>query len=114
MSSGARRMAVETVTPQQLKELLAGKNPPLLLDVRDQWEYDVAHLEGARLLPLDDLQVLAFDLPRDREIVVYCHHGMRSAAAANFLMQNQFTNVKNLSGGIDRWAREIDSEMPRY
>jgi rhodanese-related sulfurtransferase len=114
MSFGNRRMAVESVSPQQLREMLAGKNPPLLLDVRDQWEYDVAHLEGARLLPLDDLQVLAFDLPRDREIVVYCHHGMRSAAAVNFLMQNQFTNVKNLSGGIDRWACELDPEMPRY
>ncbi len=114
MSDGARRMAVESVNPQQLKEMLAGKNPPLLLDVRDQWEYDVAHLEGARLLPLDDLQVLAFDLPRDREIVVYCHHGMRSAAAVSFLIHNQYTNVKNLSGGIDRWARELDPEMPRY
>lgn len=114
MNSSNPRMAVESISPQQLKELLTGKNPPLLLDVRDQWEYDVAHLEGARLLPLDDLQVLAFDLPREREIVAYCHHGMRSTAAVNFLMQNQFTNVKNLSGGIDRWARELDLEMPRY
>jgi len=114
MNSDNPRTAVESVSPQQLQELLAGKNPPLLLDVRDQWEYDVAHLEGARLLPLDDLQIHAFDLPRDREIVVYCHHGMRSAAAMNFLMQHQYTNVKNLSGGIDRWARELDPEMPRY
>jgi rhodanese-related sulfurtransferase len=108
------RFSIESITPLQLKEMMAGQRPPLLVDVRDQWEYDVARIEGARLLPLDELHVRVLDLPREREIVVYCHHGMRSAAAAHLLKQNEFTSVKNLSGGIDRWAREIDPNMPRY
>lgn len=114
MNGRGSKTAVEHISPQQLQKLLASENPPLLIDVRDQWEYDIAHLEGAWLLPLGEFDVHVGDVPRDREIVVYCHHGMRSAAAVYMLLQLQYTDVKNLSGGIDRWASEIDPGMPRY
>ena len=94
--------------------MLEKQPPPVLIDVRDPWEYEQAHLEGAQLLPLDELYAEAPDLSQEREIIVYCHHGIRSAAAAQLLMKYNFTNVKNLLGGIDRWAVEIDPRLPRY
>jgi len=102
------------ISPTELKAMLESDSPPLLVDVREPWEFGFARIEGAQLLPLGELQDGTPNLPQDRPIVVYCHHGMRGAAAAQLLMQQNYTNVKNLLGGIDRWAQEVDPSMSRY
>ena len=102
------------ISPQELKQKLESNTSVLLLDVREQSEYDLVHLEGARLIPLNTLPHHVDSLLSDQEIVVYCHHGQRSLYATAYLQQNGFSDVKNLIGGIDQWAIEIDPTLPRY
>ena len=102
------------ISPQELKQKLDGNESVLLLDVREPSEHDIVHLEGARLIPLNTLPQNIDSLPSDQEIVVYCHHGQRSLYAVAFLQQNGFNEAKNLIGGIDQWAAEIDPTLPRY
>ena len=102
------------ISPQGLKQKLDANASVLLLDVREQSEYDIAHLKGARLIPINTLPHHIDSLPSDQEIVVYCHHGQRSLYATAYLQQHGFTDAKNLIGGIDQWAAEIDLTLPRY
>ena len=102
------------ITPQELKQRLDENQAVFLLDVREQSEYDFVHLEGARLVPLNTLPQHLDSIPSDKEIVVYCHHGQRSLYATAYLQQNGYDDVKNLTGGIDRWAAEIDPTLKRY
>lgn len=103
------------VTPTELQEYLdIAPQQPLLLDVREEWEFEECHIEGARLLPMNRIPAEYQQLDPARETVVICHHGMRSAQVVQFLEQKGFTNVMNLAGGIDAWAREVDTDMPRY
>lgn len=85
-----------------------------VLDVREQAEWDIAHIEGATLVPLRTLPDRAKDLPRNRDIVAVCHSGMRSAQAVAFLRNLGFKRVWNLRGGIDLWAEQVEPDMPRY
>ena len=87
---------------------------PLLLDVREPWEYNIVHLEHSRLLPMRQVPMELDSLDRDQEIVVLCHHGIRSRQVALFLEQHGFTNVVNLTGGIDAWARHTDTSLATY
>ena len=102
------------ISPRELKQQLNENRAVLLLDVREPHEYDIVHLEGARLIPLNELPQNVDSLNPAQETVVYCHHGTRSLYATAFLLQNGFANVKNLEGGIDRWAVEIDTTLNRY
>ena len=102
------------ISPQALKQKLNANESVLLLDVREQSEYDIVHLEDAQLIPLNTLPHHIDSLPSDQEIIVYCHHGQRSLYAVAYLQQNGFTDAKNLIGGIDQWATEIDPNLPRY
>ena len=102
------------ISPQELKQKLDTDESVLLLDVREQSEYDLVHLEGAQLIPLNTLPNHIDNLPADQEIVVYCHHGTRSLYAIAYLHQNGFRDAKNLAGGIDQWAAEIDPTLRRY
>ena len=103
------------VTPLELKRRLDQGDPIVLLDVREPWEANVARIEGSRLIPLGELDLRADDeLDRDEEIVVYCHHGMRSMEAAMTLWSYGFERVKNLAGGITRWSEQVDPDLPRY
>lgn len=86
----------------------------VLLDVREDWEYSLAKIEGSVLIPLGTLPNSLDKLDPKTEIVAYCHHGMRSADATGFLLQQGFSNVKNLVGGIDAWSLQIDPKVPRY
>ena len=88
----------------------------LLLDCREKDEYDLVHLPQAKLLPMSELAVRVGELEayRDKEIVVLCHHGIRSLDVAMWLRQAGFADVKSISGGIDRWAQQIDPSLPRY
>jgi rhodanese-related sulfurtransferase len=103
------------LTPSQLKEHLErAESPPLLLDVREPWEYQTCRIEGSTLIPMREIPAAAGDLDPERETVVICHHGIRSHQVAFFLEHEGFTNVINLSGGVDAWARDVDPDMPTY
>lgn len=105
-----------TITPAELAAWLKEPTAPALLDVREPGEHDFCALTGSRLLPLGELAERADELTdwRDREIVVYCHHGVRSAHAIGILRHFGFTRLINLTGGIDRWSLEVDPQVPRY
>lgn len=104
------------MTPLELAERLAGSNPPRLLDVREPEEHAFCALPSAVLIPLGELAARHEELAgwRESEIVVYCHHGIRSQHAIAYLRELGFQDLKNLSGGIDLWSREVDASVPRY
>ncbi len=102
-------------TPRELKEYLETANPPpLLLDVREPWEYQVCHIDGAQLLPMRQIPVTSQALDQTRETVVICHHGVRSYQVSYYLERLGFSNIINLTGGIAAWARDVDPTMPTY
>ena len=101
------------VSVQQLKDRMDKGEKPFLLDVREPFEYDIAHLD-AKLIPLQTLPNRLSELDREQEIIVYCHTGVRSASATQYLRSNGFMLARNLSGGIEEWARKIDITMKRY
>ena len=103
-----------TITPSELKARLDKGDNLVLLDVREKWEFDTAKLDGSILIPLGTLPQALAKLKRDAEIICICHHGMRSADATNFLLQQGFPNVKNLIGGIEAWSVQVDRTVPRY
>ncbi len=86
----------------------------LLLDVREPFEWEITHLEGARLIPLGALPARLRELDGHADIVAYCHHGLRSRHAAEILRAAGFAGARSLRGGVDAWAREVDPGMPRY
>jgi len=103
------------ITIDQLKQHLATPQPPVLLDVREQWEYDTAHIEGATLIPMQEIPARAFkELDEDTPILVLCHHGARSLSVAVWLRNQGFEQAQSVSGGIDAWSRSIDPTVPRY
>jgi rhodanese-related sulfurtransferase len=104
------------ITPRETKQLLASPQPPRLVDVRGADEFAHCHIAGAELVPLNLLAEkfpAAFPDPA-QPVIVYCHHGMRSMKAAQFLVSKGCTNVRSMSGGIDAWSVEIDPSIPRY
>jgi molybdopterin/thiamine biosynthesis adenylyltransferase/rhodanese-related sulfurtransferase len=102
------------VTSPALKASIDRGEKIVLVDVREPYEYDLCHLEGAQLLPLGQLPARIGEFDKGQEIVVYCHVGVRSTQAVAFLRRSGFSNVRNLLGGIDAWAREVDPRTPRY
>jgi len=102
------------VPPRELAELLKNGNAPFLLDVRNPEEWAITRIEGATLIPLPELGQRYVELPADREIVVYCRSGGRSAQAADFLRAKGYRNVKNMPGGTLRWSDDVDPTMPKY
>jgi adenylyltransferase/sulfurtransferase len=105
-----------TLSPSELSQRLQSASPPRLLDVREPEEHAYCALPDSRLLPLSELIERLEELQdwRDEEIVVYCHHGVRSTHAIAHLRQAGFSRLWNLSGGIDRWSREVDPTVPLY
>src|SRR5688572_9840093 len=103
-----------TISVRELKDRLDKGDKIFLLDVREPWEYSMAKIEGSELIPLGTLPQSLDKIDKDAEIVAYCHHGMRSADAAGFLLQQGYPKVKNLVGGIDAWSIQVDPNVPRY
>ena len=103
-----------TITVRELKDRLDKGDKVFLLDVREPHEFSMAKIEGSTLIPLGTLPQALNQLDPADEIVALCHKGMRSADAVGFLLQQGFSNVKNLIGGIDAWSVEIDHSVPRY
>lgn len=102
------------ILPSELKQMMNAGRDFVLLDVREVWEYQLVHIEGAVSIPLGELPRRSRELLPVDEIIVYCHHGMRSLDAAYLLQQLGFKSVLSVAGGIDRWAKEIDPDMQRY
>ena len=102
------------ISARELQRARGSKPNLVLLDVRERREAEIAHIEGARLIPLRDLPSRLAELPSHAEIVTHCHHGQRSLQALEILRGAGFGNVRSLAGGIDAWSREIDPNVPRY
>lgn len=100
--------------PREVAEMLAGENAPRLLDVREQAEWDLVHLESGQLVTQQLIDEILAGWDKELPIVCYCHHGVRSMQAARFLRQQGFNNVRSMAGGIDAWAREVDPSLDRY
>ena len=104
----------QEMQPQVLSELIKQDHDLFILDVREPYEYEICHIEGATLLPLNQVAEKLNTLPENKMIVVMCHHGGRSRSIVNYLNDNGFEKVYNLDGGIDRYALEINPELDRY
>jgi rhodanese-related sulfurtransferase len=107
-------MSYQSISPNELAERLKNKEDFRFIDVRELHEYEIAHVEAAELLPLTQFNEWIGTLKPEKEIVVMCHHGIRSANVCMFLVRNGFEKVWNLDGGIDAWTAEVDSGVPRY
>ena len=105
---------MQEITPQELKARLERGEPLILLDVRQDWETKLCRLESATHIPIEEIEYRTEELNPEDEIVVFCHQGIRSAAVSEYLRQLGFANVKNLTGGLDLWARTVDPTMRRY
>lgn len=105
---------MDEISAQELKARIDRNEPPLLLDVRQDWETKLCRLPNAVHIPIEEVELRVEELDPGHDIVVYCHQGVRSAAVAEFLRSLGFRTVRNLTGGLDAWARTIDPEMRRY
>jgi rhodanese-related sulfurtransferase len=101
------------ISPHELKARLDRRDPIVLLDVREDWETALCRLDNATHIPIEEIEFRTTELDPAEEIVVYCHHGVRSSAVAGFLRQQGYRAV-NLEGGLDQWARAVDPKMKRY
>ncbi len=105
---------LSNLTPIEIRDALAARSDVMLVDVREPGEYAVAHIDGATLIPLRTLPQQLDALPRDREIILHCHHGMRSEMAGDFLLTQGFSRVSHMVGGIDRWSDDVDPAVTKY
>jgi rhodanese-related sulfurtransferase len=104
------------LSPRELQEWLKdeGRDPPVLVDVRENWEVQICALTGVLHIPMGTIPARQQELEPEAQTVVICHHGRRSLQVAAFLEQQGFSGIHNLSGGVDAWAREVDPAMPTY
>lgn len=102
-----------SISSKELKERLDAEDRPELLDVREPWEFELARIEGSKLIPMEDLAERFSELDPAAETVVICHHGARSAYVTRALQQAGFARVLNLEGGLDAYS-DVDGSVPRY
>ena len=103
------------ITTQQVGQLRASGDGFTLLDCREPWEHQTARIEGALLMPMNEVPARAHqELDPEAHIVVYCHHGVRSLNVTNWLRQQGFEKVQSMLGGIDAWSRSVDPKVPTY
>jgi molybdopterin/thiamine biosynthesis adenylyltransferase/rhodanese-related sulfurtransferase len=106
--------AIPEMSPHELKRRMDAGEPFELIDVREPFEYEIARIDGAKLIPLGEITDRLDELSDEQPIVVHCHSGKRSAQAVGLLQQHGFTKVYNLEGGIDAWSDQIDFNVPKY
>lgn len=107
---------MRSISAPQLAAWLAdaSRPSPLLLDVREPWEFERARIAGSQLVPMREVPSRLEEIDPEREVVAICHHGGRSAQVALFLERNGFSKVHNLVGGVDAWSRTVDPSVPTY
>ena len=107
---------MKQISPAELVTWLAdsARDKPVLLDVREPWEYERARIAGARLVPMGELPGRLDEIDPDKDVVAICHHGGRSLQVAIFLEKNGYSKIHNLAGGVDAWSRTVDPAIPLY
>ena len=107
---------MQQINPSELHAWLddPSRDKPVLLDVREPWEYERARIDGSRLVPMREVPARVAEIDDDKEVVAICHHGGRSMQVAMFLERQGFRRVHNLMGGIDAWSRTVDPSVPTY
>ncbi|HEY5801111.1 MAG TPA: rhodanese-like domain-containing protein [Burkholderiaceae bacterium] len=107
---------MQQLTAPQLADWLGdtARAAPVLLDVREGWEYATCHIAGSLLMPMSTVPARMNELDDDAPVVCICHHGARSMQVAAFLERNGYTQVSNLTGGVHAWAQQVDPAMPTY
>ena len=104
---------IQDLTPKEFRDCLVN-DEVTLVDVREQWEFDICQIKGAILIPMGEITENYVNLNKNKKIALYCRSGIRSMHVADFLLSKGFQSLVNLQGGIDAWAQEIDSTVERY
>lgn len=107
-------MFAELAAEEVARRLRDHPDRVVLLDVREPYEREIAAIEPSLHIPMGEIPHRSGEIPRDREIVVYCHVGSRSMMVAGYLHHQGFPSVANLAGGIDAWSVKVDPKVPRY
>ena len=107
---------MQNLTPIELAAWLADevREQPVLLDVREAWEFQAGHIDGSLTMPMNTIPDRLSDLDAQQPIICICHHGVRSMQVALFLERNGFTAIGNLTGGVHTWSLQVDSTIPIY
>ena len=106
--------SVRHATPLEIKKRLEQGEQLLLVDVREPEEIAISYIKGALARPMSQADLWIDTLPREGEMIVFCHHGIRSMHVAVALVERGHTNVTNMTGGIDLWSAQVDGDVPRY
>ncbi len=104
---------IKSVTPVQAKELLKDSKWRFI-DVRETWEYELANINGSELMPMSNFYQYMQKLGKNENLLIICHHGVRSLSICSLLIDNGYNNVINLEGGIDAWSQQVDPSIPLY
>jgi len=102
------------ITPREVHEMQSRGAAFLFVDVREKWEHETSRIEGAVLIPLREIPASLPKLAGAGDVVLFCHHGIRSFDAASWLREQGIESARSMSGGIDQWSREIDPKVPFY
>ncbi len=105
---------IKSISAHKAKQLLQSNSALKLIDVRETWEYNLAKIENAQLIPLRDFPQHLSKFNSNDSYLIYCHHGSRSFFACAYMIQQGFKEVYNLDGGIDSWSSEVDNSIPKY
>lgn len=105
---------MDSITATELKTKLDTGEQLLLLDVRESWEYELCSIEGSVNIEMQHIDKIENEIKPENETIVICHHGMRSFQVASYLESKGFTKITNLEGGVDAWARTVDTAMEQY
>lgn len=107
-------MSVQDLHPLEIAALIDKDKSYTVIDVREQWEYEIVHLPNSRLLPMSNFVQLLPTLDSIKPYIIYCHHGIRSMQVCMYLSRLGFENLINMAGGIDTYALDVDNTLPRY
>lgn len=100
--------------PEQVQQLLNENTDITLLDVREKWEFEICNIDSSINIPMNEVPAALKNLAADNETIIICHHGARSMQVARYLENTGFSDIINLDGGVDAWARFVDPVMPQY
>ena len=104
---------IQNLTPEAFKVSL-NNSDTILIDVREDWEFDVCKIHGAQLMAMSAIAETYTQLDKNANLAIYCHHGVRSLRVIHFLQSQGYENLINLQGGIDAWSSEVDSSVAKY